>query len=66
MKTRQQRKVSNTLCSYKLKQIFLPSELNALIDDMAPELRQQTWQERQEESWEHVRPTIFETFSIAK
>ena len=52
-----------TICNYKLKQTFLPSELNALIDDMAPESRQQTWQERQEvaqESWEHIRPTIFE------
>ena len=65
MKIQQQRKVNNTLGSYKLKQIFLPSELNALIDDMAPESRQQTWQERQEvaqESWEHIRPTIFEEY----
>ena len=47
----------------KTKLILLLSELNALIDDLAPEVRQQTWQERQEvaeESWEHIRPTIFE------
>lgn len=64
MKTRQQRKVSNKcVAMYKLKLMLLISELNALINELAPELRQQTWQERQEvaqESWEHILPTIFE------
>ena len=40
------------------------TELNGLIEEIAPEAKQQqTWQERQEnqqESWEHFRPRIFE------
>ena len=39
-------------------------ELNSLFDELAPDSRHhRTWHERQEvaqESWEHIRPYIFE------
>lgn len=61
MKTQRQRKVSNEhVATYNLLLIL---ELNTLIDELIPESRHQTWQERQEvaqESWEHIRPAIFE------